>query len=53
MTWRYEDVRKLKNGYGGYNLIRGRHTDRKKGFIVGAVVIGGLAALIGAVAAAK
>ena len=53
ITLKYSDVRKIKDGYGRYNSIRGRHTDRTKGIIVAVVVIGVLGALIGAVAAAK
>lgn len=53
ITCKYAEVRKVKNGYGGYNSVRGRHTDRTKGLIVAVVVLGGLGALLGAAAAAK
>ncbi len=53
VTLKYADVKKIKNGYGGYNWMRGRHTDRTKGLIVAAVVVGALALLIGAAATAK
>ncbi|MGA9670631.1 MAG: hypothetical protein WBQ94_15580 [Terracidiphilus sp.] len=53
VTLKYADVRKIKDGYGGYNSIRGRHTDRTKATIVVVAVIGALGALIGAVAASK
>ena len=53
VTLKYTEVRKLKNGYGGYNSPRGRHTDRSKAIIITAVVLGGLGALIGAAATAK
>lgn len=53
VTLRYADVRKLKQGYGGYNSVRGRHTDRTRGLIVTVVVLGGLGALIAAAATAK
>lgn len=53
VTLKYAEVRKLKNGYGGYNPAQGRHTDRTKIIIVTVVVLGGLGALIGAAAAAK
>jgi hypothetical protein len=53
VTLKYADVRKIKDGYGGYNSLRGRHTDRTKTIIVVVAVIGALGALIGAVAAAK
>ena len=53
VTLRYEDVRKIKDGYGGYNSIRRRHTDRTKAIIVGVAVVAGLGALVGGAAAAK
>lgn len=54
VTLKYADVRKIKDGYGGYSSIRGRHTDRTKGVIVTIAVIGGvLGILIGAAATAK
>ena len=30
VTLKYAEVRKIKDGYGGYNSIRGRHTDRTR-----------------------
>ena len=53
VTMKYSEVRKLKNGYGGYNSIKGRHTDRTKAIVVTVAVLGALGALIGAAAAAK
>ncbi len=53
VTLKYAEVRKLKNGYGGYNSARGRHTDHTKVIIVTVAVLGALGALIGAAAAAK
>jgi hypothetical protein len=53
ITLKYSDVRKVKNGYGGYNSARGKHTDRRKALVITAVVLGGIGALIGAAAAAK
>jgi hypothetical protein len=53
VTLKFVDVRKVKDGYGGYNSAKGRHTDRTKALIITAVVVGGLGALIGAAAAAK
>jgi hypothetical protein len=53
VTMRYLDVRKVKDGYGGYNTATGRHTDHTKAVIVSLVVAGVLGGLIGAVAAAK
>src|ERR1700722_3591268 len=30
VSLKYEDVRKVKDGYGGYNHSAGKHTDRTK-----------------------
>lgn len=46
VTLNYFDVRKIKDGYGGYNHLRHRHTDRTKALIVGVVVVGGLLGLV-------
>jgi hypothetical protein len=40
VTLKHSDVRKLKQGYGGYNSISGKHTDRKRGIIVAVVIVG-------------
>ena len=40
----FEDVRKVKKGYGGYNYPNHRHVDRDKSRIVGIAVVGGLLA---------
>jgi hypothetical protein len=53
VTCKYSEVRKVKDGYGGYNSAQGRHTDHTKGIVVGAIVIDALGALIGAAAAAR
>lgn len=53
VTLKYVDVRKIKDGYGGYNSVRGRHTDRTKTIIVVVAVAGALGTLIGAAASAK
>ena len=53
VTLKYTEVRKLKNGYGGYNSARRAHTDRTKAIIVAVVVLGGLGVLIGATATAR
>lgn len=53
VTFRYDEVKKIKDGYGGYNSIQGRHTDRSKGLMIALVLVGVLGALIGAAAAAK
>jgi hypothetical protein len=53
VTLRYEEVRRIKDGYGDKNHAVQRHVDRRKRLIIVAVVVGGLALLIGAAAAAK
>lgn len=53
VTLQYNEVRKVKRGYGGYNFARGRHVDRTKNFVVAAVVVAAIGALIGALAVAK
>lgn len=53
VTFDYVNVRKIKDGYGGYNSVRRRHTDRTKALIIRFAVLGGLAALIVAAAAAQ
>jgi hypothetical protein len=52
-TLQYVEVRKIKDGYGGYNSPRGRHTDRTKAAIVVVVVLGALGGLLAAVATAR
>jgi len=51
VTLTYEEVRKVKRGYGGYNWLSHTHTDRTKGFIAMGVVAGLLIGLIAVVAA--
>ena len=46
ITANYDDVKKVKRGYGGYNFVSRRHTDRDRGIIVVAIAMGVLAALI-------
>jgi hypothetical protein len=53
VTLKYADVKKIKNGYGGYNALRQRHTDRTKALIAGAVVVGLLGTIIGVAACAR
>jgi hypothetical protein len=53
VSFRYEEVRKVKDGYGGYNSLRGRHTDHTRAIVVGVVLAGVLVALIVAAAHAK
>ena len=53
VTLRYEDVRKIKNGYGGENSLHRKHTDHTKAIIITVVVLGVLGGVIAAAAAAK
>ena len=53
MTMMWEAVKKVKRGYGGYNHAVGRHVDHRKALVVTVVVLGVLAATIGAAAAAR
>lgn len=53
VTLKYAEVKRIKEGYGGYNSVAGRHVDRRRNLIVVALVVAGLAVLIGAAAAAK
>ena len=53
MTLKYADVRKIKDGYGGYNSLQKTHTDHTRAIIVTAAVIAVIGGLIGAAAAAK
>lgn len=53
VTLKYAEVRKVKSGYGGYNSVSGRHTDRTRAIIVTAIVLGALGALITAAATAR
>ena len=52
-TLRYEDVKKIKTGYGGYNYVTKRHTTHTHGIIAGVIVAGVLIALIVAAANLK
>jgi hypothetical protein len=49
VSLKYEEVKKVKNGYGGYNAIVGRHVDPTKNRVVIAAVVGVLVGLIVAV----
>ena len=53
VTLKYSDVRKLKQGYGGYNSVSGKHTDRKHAVIAIVVVLGIIGGLLVAVTQAK
>jgi hypothetical protein len=53
VTLKYIEVKKLKDGYGGYNSIHQRHTDHTKAMIVAIATAGVIGALLIAVATAK
>ncbi len=53
VTLQYADVRKIKNGYGGFNSVQQRHTDRTKAVLIVVAVVGALGVLIGAAASAR
>jgi len=46
----YEEIRKVKVGYGGYNSVQHKHTDRTKGLIIGVIIAGALIGLMFAAA---
>jgi len=50
VTLNYEEVLKVKRGYGGYNHLRHTHNDRTRGFIAMGVVAALLIGLIAVVA---
>ena len=52
-TVKYSDIKKLKEGYGGYNSFQHRHTDRSKAIVVAVIVLGVLGGLIAAATMAK
>lgn len=49
----YSEIRKIKNGYGGYNGIHHRHVDRTHDYIAIAAVAGVIAGLLLALVMAK
>ena len=53
LTIGYEDVKKVRRGYGGYNSATGRHVDPLRSRIAVIAVVGGLVATVLAVALAK
>jgi len=46
VSLKYEEVRKIRNGYGGYNSIARRHTDHHRAMVTVVVVAVGLAVLV-------
>lgn len=53
LTVQYEDVKKIRRGYGGYNSISGRHVDPLHRRIAVIAIAGALVAIVLAVALAK
>ena len=53
VTFPYADIKKVKNGYGGYNFVTRKHTDRTKAYIVVGIAAGVIVGIIIAAAAAK
>jgi hypothetical protein len=47
VAFRFEDVRKVRDGYGGYNNFAHKHVDRTRSRIAVACVLGGLAVVLG------
>lgn len=52
-TLRFEEVRTIKDGYGGRNSLHQSHTDRRKVIIVTCVTLGVIGGIIAAAASAK
>lgn len=46
LTIAYEDVKKIRRGYGGYNSISGRHVDPLHNRIAAIAVLGGLVVIL-------
>jgi hypothetical protein len=53
VTFPYADVRKVKNGYGGYNSFTHTHTDHTKAYIGIGIATGLIVAVVVAAATAK
>jgi hypothetical protein len=53
VTFNFAEVKKIKNGYGGYNSFAGRHTDRTKNLIFSACVLGMIGSILAALASAS
>ena len=53
VTVQYEEVRKVRHGYGGYNSISGRHVDPLHSRIAVIALAGSLVVIVLAVALAK
>jgi len=46
LTIGYEDVKKIRRGYGGYNSVSGRHVDPLHSRIAVIALLGGLVAIL-------
>ena len=46
LTIAYEDVKKIRRGYGGYNSVSGRHVDPLHSRIAVIALLGGLVAIL-------
>lgn len=53
VTFEYAHVKKIRQGYGGYSHLAGRHVDRKRQLIIVACVVGAIGALLAAAASAS
>ncbi len=53
VTFSYTDVKKVKNGYGGYNSVTHKHTDHTKAYIGIGIATGLIVEVVVAAAAAK
>ena len=53
LTIQYEDVKKVRLGYGGYNSVTGRHVDPARGRIAVIAVLGSLVVIVALVVHAK
>jgi hypothetical protein len=53
ITIQYEDVKKVRLGYGGYNSVAGRHVDPARSRIVVIAVVAGLVVIVALVVHAK
>ena len=53
LTIQYEDVKKVRLGYGGYNSVAGRHVDPARSRIAVVAVLAGLVVIVALVVHAK
>ena len=48
VTLQYTEVKRIKNGYGGYNFLRNGHVDHTKSLIIGGIALAALVVLVAA-----